>query len=309
MSQLDLVPVKVHSKHTLVGLDQSLQALRVKLGYIGFKVAHEPFTETCEIGLLKETVIIREGITYRKSIIVVARGRKVDVQLQDFAWDLLPGPCLPLLVVVSFLADILRFTNEPLVWIRALAQFCNWHLGLSLDLVYMLADNEAEIALRVCITCILVEDLDLVLDADATRLSQSLDAVGDLTGLAHALQLWCQGNVEHHVRSFVRRLLSPFTIINDVLFELLLDLQHAFLNLAVSNHDLSSGDVVLDLVVGQLSQGLLELSVELLPELLSARFVLCGNGVLDVSVLVLVVLDLHAVELLLDVSLEGPVSV
>ena len=173
----------------------------------------------------------------------------------------------------------------------------------------MLADNESDFAILVSITRILIEDLNLVINADATSLPQSLDAVGDLTGLANASQFWCQGNVEHHISSFVGGLLSPFRIVNDILFEMLLDLQHVFFNLQICNLDLSRSEIALNLVICQLGQGILKFLAELLTKLLTAEFVICGNSVLDISILVLFVLNLHAVELLLDVSLESTVSI
>ena len=173
----------------------------------------------------------------------------------------------------------------------------------------MLVHDETEFASWVCITSIGIEDLNLIIDANAACLSKSLDVFGNVTRLAHAFQFWCEYNVEHYVCSFVRRFLSPFKIINDFLLELLLDFKHTFFDLAIYNLDLSFRDVILDLVVCKIIQGVLEAFAELLAKLLSTLFMICSNSIFEVRILIIVVLDLHAVEFLLDISAEGLISV
>ena len=71
------------------------------------------------------------------------------------------------------------------------------HLGCELDLVAVVLDDCSNLAGRAGSVSILVEDLDLVLNADARCLSQALDSVGDLAAEAMLHEALGLDDVKH----------------------------------------------------------------------------------------------------------------
>lgn len=97
-------------------------------------------------------------------------------------------------------------------------------------------------------------------------------------------------------------------IVDNCVSEFLVDLQHVSDDLAVANLNLSSLNELLDLVVVEFIQSVFKVLVELLSECLSACFVLWLDSILEVVVLVLLILDLLAVELIHHVPLYNLVA-
>lgn len=153
----------------------------------------------------------------------------------------------------------------------------------------------------------LVEDVDLVIDADAGSLSQSLDSVGDLTAETLAFKLGGHLGIEHD-SSRSLRLTGPLFVSGDGLVEGLDDLEHTLRDFVTVDGNLSIADVLLDLVISQLGECSLELLVELFLEDLSHCPVVWLDRVLDVGVLVCVREKFNAVKLVLDVVLELDVA-
>jgi hypothetical protein len=82
-----------------------------------------------------------------------------------------------------------------------------------------------------------------------------------------------------------------------------LDLKHALSELKLTNLDLASLNVRLDLVVGQLSQCVLKSLIKLLSKSLSTCFVVWYDSVLNKIIFILFVFNFDAVKLFLDISL------
>jgi len=99
--------------------------------------------------------------------------------------------------------------------------------------------------------------------------------------------------------------LTPFWILYYCISEFFLDLKHALSELKLTNLDLASLNVRLDLVVGQLSQCLLKVLIKLLSKSLSTCFVVWYDSVLNKIIFILFVFNFDAVKLFLDISLQG----
>lgn len=93
-------------------------------------------------------------------------------------------------------------------------------------------------------------------------------------------------------------------VVQDLLAEVLVNLEHLFGDITAIDLDLSSLHELFDLVVGQLTKLSLKVVVELLSEGLSACLSFGFGSVLEILVLVRLVFDFHAVELFFDVRLN-----
>ena len=96
-----------------------------------------------------------------------------------------------------------------------------------------------------------VIDLNLVLDADARSLSQSLDTIRDLARDALALEFWSELGVEHDSGGALR-LAAPPLVILGLLCELFDDFEHAGGDLVAVDVDATFAQVALDLIIRQI---------------------------------------------------------
>ena len=152
-----------------------------------------------------------------------------------------------------------------------------------LDRAQVLVEHNADL---IALAHDFVEDVNLVLNRDATVLAQPLDAIGDLTAETLALQLWGDLGVQHHCGGSLG-LAAPVLVGLDRVCEGLDHLEHTFGHLVSIHINATFAQVALNLVVGQLRERCLECLVELFLEGLAHELVVGLDSVLDVGVLVL----------------------
>ena len=95
---------------------------------------------------------------------------EIDVELHDFFRHVFPRVCVVAGLIDRLLADVLCLSNDSLERIGHLYKRSYGHLGLLHNFVRVFLHNKTKLTTLTSFTSKLVEDLNLIVNADTTRL-------------------------------------------------------------------------------------------------------------------------------------------